>query len=161
MRYILKHMNKVLPILSLAALATFSVAQTSGPAQTAVVAAVQQFVDGFNKGDTKLMLASCADQTSILDEFPPHEWHGAGACAKWLSDFDADAKKNGITDGVVTLSKASHVDITGDRAYVVIPASYTYKQKGKSVSEVGSIITLTLQKIPAGWRITGWSWAKH
>jgi hypothetical protein len=29
------------------------------------------------------------------------------------------------------------------------------------MSEVGSIITLTLQKNLAGWRITGWSWAKH
>ena len=154
-------MNKLLLAFSLIAFATFSAAQTPGSADAAVLAPVRQFVDAFNKGDVKTMLASCADQTSILDEFPPHEWHGAGACGKWASDFDADAKKNGITDGVVTLSKPSHVDITADRAYVVVPASYTYKQKGKTVSEVGSIITLTLQKIPAGWRITGWSWAKH
>lgn len=148
-------------LLSLAAFAASSTAQTPGAAQSAVLAAVHQFVDGFNKGDTKVLLATCADQTSILDEFPPHEWHGAGACAKWASDFDSDAKKNGITDGVVTLGKASHVDITADRAYVVIPANYTFKQKGKPVSEVGSIITLAMQKSPTGWRITGWAWAKH
>jgi len=53
------------------------------------------------------------------------------------------------------------VDITADRAYVVVPANYSYRQKGKAVSETGSIITLALQKLPAGWRITGWSWAKH
>jgi hypothetical protein len=53
------------------------------------------------------------------------------------------------------------VDITSDRAYVVIPANYTFKQKGKPVSEVGSIITLALQKNATGWRIAGWSWAKH
>ncbi len=142
-------------------LVVFSHAQTPGSAQTAVLVSVRQFVDGFNKGDTKTLLAACADQTSILDEFPPHEWHGTGACAKWVSDFDADAKKNGITDGVVTLSNPSHVDITADHAYVVIPANYTFKQKGRPVSEVGSIITLTLQKSQSGWRITGWSWAKH
>jgi hypothetical protein len=147
--------------LSLAAFATFSTAQTPGSAENAALAPVNQFVDGFNKGDTKMLLAACADETSILDEFPPHEWHGTGACAKWVSDFDADAKKNGITDGVVTLSNPSHVDITSDRAYVVIPANYTFKHKGKPVSEVGSIITLTLQNSPTGWRITGWSWAKH
>ena len=78
-----------------------------------------------------------------------------------MSDFDIDAKKNGITDGVVTLSKPSHVDISGDRAYAVIPANYTFKQKGKTVSEAGSIITLSLKKSPTGWRITGWAWAKH
>jgi hypothetical protein len=147
--------------LFLATLATFSTAQTSGSAQTAVLASVHGFVDGFNKGDTKKLLAACADQTSILDEFPPHEWHGEGACAKWASDFDADAKKNGITDGAVTLGDPSHVDITSDRAYVVIPADYTFKQRGKPVSEIGSIITLTLKKGAAGWRITGWAWAKH
>ena len=29
------------------------------------------------------------EQTSIVDEFPPHEWHGPGACATWAKDFDA------------------------------------------------------------------------
>ena len=145
----------------LAALAAVASAQTPGAAQTAVVAAIRQFVDGFNKGDVKIMAASCAEQTSILDEFPPHEWHGAGACAKWAGDFDADAKKNGITDGVVTLSTPSHVDVTGDRAYVVVPANYSFKLKGKPVGEVGSIITLALVKSGGGWKITGWAWAKH
>ena len=122
---------------------------------------VHQFVDGFNKGDTKTAAAACADQTSIIDEFPPHEWHGAGACAKWMNDYDADAKKNGITNGIVTLNKPRHIDITADRAYVVIPANYTFKKKGKPVKETGSILTLALQKGAAGWRITGWAWTKH
>jgi hypothetical protein len=160
-RCILGRMYRMLAALSLAALASFSTAQTPGTAQTAALATVHQFVDGFNKGDTKMALAACADQTSILDDFPPHEWHGTGACTKWMSDFDADAKKNGITDGMVKLLKPSHVDITGDRAYVVIPANYTFRQNGKPVSELGSIITLALQKNPAGWEITAWAWAKH
>jgi hypothetical protein len=154
-------MHRMLIAISLAVFASFSMAQASGSAQTGVLAPINQFVDGFNKGDTKMAVAACADETSILDEFPPHEWHGAGACAKWLSDFDADAKKNGITDGVVKLGKASHVDISSDYSYVVVPANYTFKQKGKTVSEVGSIITLSLKKSPTGWRITGWAWAKH
>jgi hypothetical protein len=154
-------MYRIFMAISTVAFATFATAQIPGPAQTAVVAAVHQFVDGFNKGDMKMLLASCAEQTSILDEFPPHEWHGSGACAKWVNDFDADAKKNGITEGVVTLSNPTHVDITADRAYVVVPANYSFKQKGKPVSEVGSIITLALQKSPAGWKIMGWAWAKH
>jgi ketosteroid isomerase-like protein len=148
-------------ILMAVSLATLANAQARGAAQTAVVAAVHQFVDGFNKGDMKIMAASCAEQASILDEFPPHEWHGAGACAKWASDYDADAKKNGITDGVVTLSNPTHVDVTGDRAYVVVPANYSFKIKGRAVSEIGSVITLALQKSAGGWRITGWAWAKH
>ena len=161
MRCILRPMRRMLAALSLFAKATFSTAQTTGSAQTAVLATVNQFVDGFNKGDTKEALAACADQTSIIDDFPPHEWHGTGACAKWMSDFDADAKKNGDTDGMVKLLNPTHVDITGDHAYLVIPANFTFKQNGKPVTELGSIITLALQKNPAGWEITGWAWAKH
>ena len=129
-------------------------------AQADVLAPVHQFVDGFNKGDTKTALGACADQTSIIDEFPPYEWHGAGACAKWASDYDANSKKDGITDGVVTLGKPRHVDVSGDRAYVVIPSDYAFKQKGKPAKETGAIFTFALQKSAAGWRIIAWTWSK-
>jgi len=59
----------------------------AGPAaasvQTDVMAAVHQFVDGFNKGDLKASQAACAEQMFILDDVPPHEWHGAGAFTRW------------------------------------------------------------------------------
>ena len=82
-------------------------------------------------------------------------------CLKWLADYEADIKKNGITDPSVTLGAPKHIDITGDRAYVVVPADYTYKEKGKAMKEAGSLLTLALQKVAAGWRITGWSWTKN
>ena len=127
--------------------------------QSNVMVPIHQFADGFNKGDVKSALAACADETSIIDEFPPHEWHGAGACAKWADDYVANAAKEGITDGVVTLGKPRHVDVSGDRAYVVVPANYTFRQKGKAVKETTATMTLALHKGAAGWRITGWSWA--
>jgi opacity protein-like surface antigen len=129
--------------------------------KTDVMAPVHQFVDGFNKGDTKSALAACADQAYIIDEFAPYEWHGAGACSTWANDYEADAKKNGMTDGIVTLGTPRHIDITSDRAYVVVPVNYTFKQKGKLMKETGSTWTLVLQKGEAGWRITAWAWAKQ
>jgi ketosteroid isomerase-like protein len=129
--------------------------------QKAVMAVVNLFTDAFNKGDTKTAASTCAEQTSIIDEFPPHEWHGAGGCAKWMADYDADAKKNGITDGTVKLGTAKHVDVTADHAYVVMPADYTYKMKGKVVKETASLLTVALQKSASGWKITGWSWSKN
>jgi SnoaL-like protein len=126
-----------------------------------VVGIVHRFVDAFNKGDMKAAVASCAAQASIIDEFPPHEWHGAGACTTWMAEYDADAKKNAITDGAVTLGKPWHVDVAGVRAYVVAPADYAYKQKGKSVRESGPVFTVALQKGNGGWLIKGWAWAKH
>jgi ketosteroid isomerase-like protein len=129
--------------------------------EAAVVATVNKFVDSFNKGDAKAAVAMCAAETSIIDEFPPHEWHGAGACERWLADFDADATKNGITDAIVTMGKLRHVDVTGDRAYVVSPVDYSYKQKGKPVKETGSTFTLVLQNVGGSWRLTGWAWSKN
>lgn len=151
-------MRKVLIALAVAVLVAMPTAATE---KTDVMATVRQFVDGFNKGDIKSAVATCADQASIIDEFPPFEWHGAGACSNWANDYDADAKKNGITDGIVTLGKPRHIDIAGDRAYVVVPANYKFKQKGKLVREIGSMLTIALQKGAAGWRITAWAWAKH
>jgi hypothetical protein len=129
--------------------------------QTDVMASVHQFIDGLDKGDAKTALAACASPASIIDDFPPHEWHGPTACADWLNAFSADSQKNGITDGIVTLGTPWHVDVTGDRAYVVVPANYAYKENGKPVTESGSIFTVALEKIAVGWRITGWTWSKH
>lgn len=123
-----------------------------------VMKPINQFVDGFNKGDVKSAMAACAEATAIIDEFPPHMWTGTGACQKWVEDYDADAKKNGITDGVVTLGKVQHFEVNGDLAYVVIPSNYTYKLKGKKTGQYGSSFTFVLNKGTAGWMITAWSW---
>ena len=150
-------MQKTFIVLALAALIA---APASASDKTDVMASVQKFVDGFNKGDTKTAAAACADQTSIVDEFPPYEWHGTGACLKWMNDYDADAKKNGITDAVVALGTPRHVDVAADRAYVVVPTNYTFKVKGTPDKETGSTLTIALQKSGAAWRITGWAWTK-
>lgn len=70
-----------------------------------------------------------------------------------------NAKKEGITDGVVTLGRTKHVDISGDHAYAVVNATYTWKQNGKAPKEA-AIWTFSLVKTKDGWRITGWAWSK-
>lgn len=153
-------MKTVLAVLALAGMtqAPAAVAQQTAQ-QKDVMAVVTQFIDGFNKGDIPSALATCAEQTSIIDEFPPHEWHGPGACAKWAADYDLDAKKKGITDGIVTLATTKYLTVSGDRAYVVIPSSYDYKLNGKPVKQTGATFTFALHKGSAGWKITGWSWS--
>jgi len=136
-------------------------AQTGKSAESsAVKAAVTQFVDAFNKGDLKTIAAVCADQTDIVDEFPPHQWHGAGACTKWTADFDADAKKRNITDAVVTLGQFRHVDVSGNVAYVVVTGDYDFKLAGKPVKETSSTMTLVLHKSAGKWRLSAWTWSK-
>ena len=129
--------------------------------RAAVIATVHQFIDGFNVGDTKSALAACASPASIIDEFPPHAWQGPTACADWASAYNANAANNGITDGFVKLGAPLRVDIAGDRAYTVVPATYTYKQHGSPVTESGSTFTVALEKVAGRWRITGWAWTRR
>jgi len=125
----------------------------------AVVAVIKEFESDFNSGNSK-WVELCADQASIIDEFPPYAWSGSGACSQWGKDFDADAKKNSVTDPSVSFGAAKHLDIIGDRAYVVLPASYSNKQNGKPVKEAGATLTIALQKSGNNWRITAWSWSR-
>ena len=95
-----------------------------------------RFVGSFNKREVKTALDDCAPQTSIIDEFPPYVWQGASGCAEWSSDLDAYLKKNGMTDPKVTLGLLRHIDVAGDRAYVVIRASLGVGEA------LGAVITL-------------------
>src|SRR5262245_55867264 len=91
---------------------------TAGPAaasdQAEVTSVVREWADGFNKADTQLVAASCADQAFVVDDFPPHEWNGGGACVRWLTDFQAFATRAEISDAVIAVGKPGHVDVTGD-----------------------------------------------
>jgi hypothetical protein len=150
---------------TLTILFTLALSPTSAVASehTDVVAAVHRYFDNLDKDKDKLetALAVCDSHVSILDEFPPHEWHGPTACADWWKALNAYNEKNGITGGDATLGTAWSVDVTADRAYFVSPATYTYKQHGKPVKESHAVFTVALKKTPAGWRITGWAWSKH
>jgi hypothetical protein len=128
--------------------------------KTDVLATLKAYSDGFNKGDPAAAAALCTGQAVVIDDFPPHIWQGATACADWAAGLAAFAKAQGITDPKVATAKPRALTATGDRAYAVLPAKYTYKQHGKPVNEPG-LWTFSLQKLDAGWRITGWAWASE
>jgi hypothetical protein len=135
------------------------IAADAASAEAELVPPVQKWIDAFNKGDIPAAKAGCADAMSVIDEFPPFEWYGAGACMKWMDDFDADAKTKGVTDAVVSVGKPLHANATGDRGYLVLPASYTYKQNGKPAEQTGATLTVAMQKGAAGWTMSGWAWS--
>jgi ketosteroid isomerase-like protein len=153
-------MRKVIIAVTVVVLMIGSLSAAEKSDRAEILALLNQLVDAASKGDTKTFLAGMTDEMSIIDEFAPYEWHGPGTCAKWLADFDADNKARGITSTVISIGKPRHVDVTGDRAYVVVPAGYTYTQNGKAKKQSGATWTVTLQKGKEGWRVTGWCWSK-
>ena len=128
-----------------------------------VVGVVNRYLDNLateHPEKVQVALGLCDSQVSILDEFPPHAWHGPTACADWWKELLAYDEKSGITNGDATLGKPWTVDVTGDRAYFVAPMTYTYKQNGKSVKE-SAAFAVALKRTQAGWRITSWTYAKQ
>ena len=148
-------------ILSMAALVTFALAAPAR-AQTAdvdVMAPIQKFVDSFNKGDAAAAAATHAAgaDLTIIDEVPPYLWRGAKAFQSWSGDLDNDAKKNGISDQSVTLSAPTRTERNGDQAYVIVPAVYSFKQRGAAMRETAQM-TFVLRRGASGWLIHGWTW---
>ena len=150
-----------LAMMAALALAPCSPARAAGSDADAVTAVVKQYLAYMNEGAAEKFVALCAAQTIIIDDFPPHAWQGPTACTDWLTAFAAfDAKKR-ITPRAVTEGKPWRVAVNGDTAYVVAPATYTYTENGKPVTEADSVWTLLLQKGPEGWRIKGWAWGQR
>jgi Na+/H+-dicarboxylate symporter len=145
-------LHRLRAVASAFALTAFTIGATpAGP-----MTPVHQFVDGFNKGNAKTMLAACASATGIIDDFPPHAWM---SCTDWYDAFVAFSKQDGDTAAAVVLGAPTHVDVTGNVAYVVVPTTYTFKHHGKPVTQSGSTWTLAVKNTPSGWRITAWAWA--
>jgi ketosteroid isomerase-like protein len=134
-------------------------ATASASDSTDVMGVVNKMLEAFNTGDTLKLAATSAAEVFIIDEVPPYVWKGANANHEWLDSYAADAAKNEITNGVVTLDTVRHLFITGSDAYVVTSANYVYDKKGKQVKQMGASFTLVLHKGADGWRITAWSWA--
>lgn len=124
----------------------------------ALMAPIRHYVEGFNVGDVNRAFSACTDPMIIMDEIPPFAWSGEGAAQRWVNDFVAHAARKQITSGIVTLGQPRHVEIAGDRAYVVVPADYDFKQEGVPLTKLDCTLTVSLLLTAGGWRISGWTW---
>jgi ketosteroid isomerase-like protein len=124
-----------------------------------LTAPIQKFMDSFNKGDVAGAAATHAAgaDLTILDEVPPFLWRGAKAFQEWSTALDSASKQAGITDQMVTISAPTRTETSGDSAYVIVPAVYTYKEKGVAMREAAQM-TFVLKKGASGWLIHGWTW---
>jgi hypothetical protein len=123
-----------------------------------VTTPIKQFIDGFNTGDVKSAYAAYAPGTiTIIDEFAPHSWIGPDAPHQWAADYDKHATATGVTDGVVKYGAPTRSVVDGDTAYVILPATYLYKEKGQPIVEEGQF-AFVLRTELTGWKIQGWAW---
>ncbi|MDG5485566.1 YybH family protein [Mycolicibacterium gadium] len=124
------------------------------------LAVVQQYIDGFNRGDVEQMAAAFADSAAILDGMAPHLWQGPTATRDWYRDVLTEGELHGASGYCVTLADPVHNNVTGDSAYVVVPATMTFTVKGTQMTQTGAFFTVALRKQADGWRIAAWAWTK-
>lgn len=124
------------------------------------LAAVQQYIDAFNKGDREGMLATFSIPGAILDGMAPHLWVGPTAAQDWYRDVLSEGEHHGASDYFVTLGEPLHNNITGDSAYLVVPATMKFKVQSQEILQTGAMFTVALRRLPEGWRIAAWAWAK-
>jgi len=109
------------------------------------LATVHQYINCFNKGDGEAMAATFAVPASILDGMAPHMWQGPTASQDWYRDVLIEGKLHGASEYFVTLGEPLHNNITGDCAYVVVPATMTFKVHGQQITQTGAIFTFASQ----------------
>jgi ketosteroid isomerase-like protein len=146
--------TSILAIAGCLLVATTARAQAVDPQ---IAAPIKTFMDAFNKGDMAGAAATHAPDVVIVDEVPPFFWRGPKAFAEWGAALDADAKKIGMTEPKVTIGAASRTEVSGDQAYVIVPATFTFKLKGAPMSEAAQM-TVIVKKGASGWLIHSWTW---
>jgi ketosteroid isomerase-like protein len=144
-------------ILALSAAAILISATAAQAGDAAVEATIRKFNDAFNKGDVDAARALHVGAPVIIDEPAPHYWSGPKAFDAWLGDLTKSEAAEGKTDGQVMVGAPTREVVSGDRAYVITPSTYTFKQKGVTYREVAQM-TFVMAKEASGWKIAAWTW---
>jgi Domain of unknown function (DUF4440) len=151
-------MKMLAATLTLALAAAIGGPALAAPPDAGVMTPIKTFVDDFNKGDVDGAAAAHAASVAIIDEIPPHTWNGKSAFKDWAAAVDKDAKAHGQTEQKVTLGKTVRSQVDGDTAYVVVAATFTYKENGKAMVEPAQW-AFALKKDGDAWKIAAWTWA--
>ena len=150
-------MRKSALILTAFASSLLAVPATAGPAEDAT-SFLTGVMDKFNAGDAKAFVAAHQADAVIIDEFGRHMWTGKGSAQQWLEDYGVDSKAKGVTGPRVDYDKPVQANSNGTSAYVVLPTTYRFTQKGEKMAAGGSM-TFVMKKAGDAWKIAGWTYS--
>jgi len=134
------------------------VASAAFTADPAVEAPIHRMMDGFNAGDLAVVKAAHVASPTIVDDVAPFRWSGPDAFDSWIADLAKAEAAEGRTDGAVWFGDPVDEVVEGDRAYVVTPSSYTFRQQGQTLRETGTV-AFVLVRQGDEWKVESWSWA--
>ena len=127
-------------------------------ADRSVEAPIRTMIVAFNKGDVALAKSTHVADPMILDEpTAPFAWSGPTAFEDWIAALGRSEAAAGKTGGQVALGAVTRASVMGDRAYIVVPSTYTFQQAGRTMRETGTM-TFALLKQGDDWKIKAWTW---
>ena len=126
----------------------------SGESQ--IIALIQHQANAIAALDKIAFKADWIDGGSIMDDLPPHLFIGSGFQETWFNAYQMAAANNQLKNIKVRVAKAKKIEITGDVAYAVVPATFLWKEKNKSMI-MNLTWTFALKNIDGKWRIASWA----
>jgi hypothetical protein len=147
-------------ILTMIYFASLVTTQALSSDETEVLSRIQQTIDAANRNIDSAPASNFMPSVVLVDDLAPYVFRGpaADAILEWRNAYGVDSEKNSITDFSMKLLKPRRVEVSGDRAYIVLPAVYSFKQRLKPMQKRGTI-TATLERLDKKWLIATWSWA--
>jgi ketosteroid isomerase-like protein len=129
------------------------------PGSAPVLATLTRMTDAVNKGDAATAFAAFTASPMIIEDLAPYRWQGPGTPQAWLEGMGANAQAHGITTINMKLAPATRVEITGDRAYVIVPGVLSYGLKDGHTEHADGLITALLQRLGGDWKIDSLIWS--
>jgi ketosteroid isomerase-like protein len=130
-----------------------------GDGAAGVMATITRMTDAVNRGAMPTAFAAFTASPWITEDGPPYVWRGPGAPKAWIESMGANAQANGISGVDMKLSPASRIEVTGDRAYALVPGRLTYTLKDGNSAHADGLLTFTLQRTGPDWRIETLIWS--
>lgn len=142
----------------IAAIVLTVAAPAAAAADKSLTAPITAFIDAFDKGDMKAVLATYATgDIAIVDEFPPHYWFGPNAVTSFATDFGKYAAAKGQTGAKVVLGAPLRSEVGTGVAYVIMAARYSFTEHAVPMVEDGQM-TFALKGKAGSWKIAAWTW---
>lgn len=147
--------------LALAALAGAASAKMK-PAEVALGASLKDFAELVNQGKSAEAIAYFAASPSIVEDLAPYRWQGPTAPKAWIDAMMANAERAGMSGVNMHFSDPATVQITGARAYAVMPGELTYTFKDGHLDHAHGHVIFSLHKLSGAWRIEtlAWGWER-
>ena len=144
-------------ILAGALLLALAPAARAADTGAGVETTISQFSAALHAGDSKAARSFLTARTVILDDVAPYYWGGANAFESWQTDLAKASTARGMSEEDAQLGTPTRVEVSGDHAYAILPATHTFKMKGRAMREIAQL-TFILVKDAGSWKITSWTW---